>query len=198
MSASESNDAIAEAKRALRAAAARARDAAHAALVATAGAALRDKFMATIAAPEGVVVSGYWPIGSEIDPRPVLAQLHARGHVCGLPVVEGRGKPLLFRRWRPGEALVPARFGLSVPRPEAEVVTPGLLLVPLLAFDAAGYRLGYGGGFYDRTLAALRGRGRVIAVGIAYAAQEVPAVPREDFDQRLDWVVTEAEARRFC
>jgi 5-formyltetrahydrofolate cyclo-ligase len=110
-----------------------------------------------------------------------------------LPVVTARGLPLGFRRWRPGDVLVSGAFGLLVPGPSAEPVMPQLVLVPLLAFDRQGGRLGYGAGFYDRTLAVLRAAGPVIAIGVAYADQEVPAVPVEPHDQPLDWIATERE-----
>jgi 5-formyltetrahydrofolate cyclo-ligase len=139
-----------------------------------------------------MVISGYWPLGDEIDPRPLLQALAGRGLPLALPAIRAAGEPLDFRAWRPGDALRPARFGTREPLPEAPLVQPGLLLVPLLAFDAAGYRLGYGGGFYDRSLALLRRTGDILAVGLAYAAQQVAAVPREATDQALDLVVTEA------
>lgn len=188
---------VSEAKRAMRAQAAAARQAAHAARGAAAAAALRDLFLAKIPIQSGAVVSGFWPMGPEIDVRPLLAALNARGHVLGLPVVIARQQPLVFRRWQPGDAVVAAGFGTSVPPPDAPRVTPTLLIVPLLAFDAEGYRLGYGGGFYDRTLAELRAAGAPLAVGVAYAEQEVPRVPRTPSDQPLDWAVTDAAARRF-
>ena len=160
-----------------------------------AGERLREVFRRALEVPAGVAVSGYWPIGSEIDCRPLLEALDGAGHGLGLPVVEAPGRPLLFRAWRPGDPLAKAGFGLSEPAPERPAVTPVLLLVPLLAFDRAGYRLGYGGGFYDRTLQRLRAVDPApLAVGLAYAAQEVEAVPREPSDQRLDWIVTERAA----
>lgn len=143
------------------------------------------------------VVSGFWPMGDELDIRPALKRLAAAGHPLALPVVVKRGEPLIFRRWRVGDALVRAGFGTSVPAPEAEVLDPSFLLVPLLAFDRTGYRLGYGGGFYDRTLAKLRAVGPITAVGVAYAGQEVAEVLRGPHDARLDWIVTEREAIRI-
>jgi 5-formyltetrahydrofolate cyclo-ligase len=125
-----------------------------------------------------------------------MTALEARGHGLCLPVVVGRGRALAFRRWRTGEALIEGAYGAQVPANGAEVCTPTVLLVPLLAFDRAGYRLGYGGGFYDRTLAGLRAQAPVLAVGLAYAGQEMPAVPREATDQPLDWLVTEAWAAK--
>jgi 5-formyltetrahydrofolate cyclo-ligase len=186
-------------KAALRAAMARRRKAAASAADAgVAGGRLADRFEAALALPAGAPVSGYWPIGSEIDVRPLLERLARAGHPLGLPVVEGRGRPLLFRAWRPGEPLEPAGFGLAQPPADRPVVTPRVLLVPLLAFDRAGWRLGYGGGFYDRTLERLRAvEPATLAVGLAWAAQEVERVPLEPTDQRLDWIVTEAEAIRI-
>lgn len=137
-------------------------------------------------------VSAYWPMRSELDLRPALDALHARGTVLAMPVVLARATPLAFRRWAPGDRLVPAGFGTRVPEHGAPV-EPAVLVVPLLAFDRRGWRLGYGGGFYDRTLAALRARGPVRAIGLAYAAQEVPEVPTTVDDQPLDLIVTERE-----
>lgn len=141
-------------------------------------------------------VAGYWPLAAEFDLRPALLALAARGHPIGLPVVRGRGQPLQFRRWTPGIALEPAAFGVSVPPPQAPELEPAVVLAPLLAFDAQGYRLGYGGGYYDLTLAALRRRTPAVRVGaLAFARQERASLPHDGFDQRLDWVVTEAGVR---
>jgi 5-formyltetrahydrofolate cyclo-ligase len=136
----------------------------------------------------GRVLAGYLPIRTEIDPRPVLA---AWSGPVALPVVEAPRRPLVFRGWRPGDPLVRGSFGVPVPE-AVRLLVPEVLIVPLLAFDGRGYRLGYGGGFYDRTLAALRGAGRpVAAVGFAYAAQRADALPTDATDVRLDAVVTE-------
>jgi 5-formyltetrahydrofolate cyclo-ligase len=147
--------------------------------------------------PPGIALSGYWPLEGEIDVRPALAAYHAEGHAVGLPVVVAKGEPLLFRRWRPGEELVMGRFKVLTPPEAADEVVPQILLVPLLAFDPDGYRLGYGGGFYDRTLAKLRQRGPILAVGVAYAAQELAFVPRGPYDQPLDLVVTDRSVFKF-
>ena len=136
--------------------------------------------------PPGAVVSGYWPMGQEIDIRPRLLALHDQGHRIALPVTPKRGEPLTFRRWQPGDTLIPERFGTL--RPIGEPLVPDMLLIPLLAFDATGARLGYGGGFYDRTLAALPNRFRL---GCAFAAQQVDSVPVGPYDIRLDAVATE-------
>ena len=138
--------------------------------------------------PPGAVVSGYWPMGDELDPRPLLAALASRGHAVALPVTTRRGQPLRFRQWRPGEPLLPVRFGLSEPSPEAPELRPDWLLVPLLAFDRRGQRLGYGAGYYDRTLEVLPG---AVALGFAYAGQEVPRVPTGPGDRPLRAVATE-------
>jgi 5-formyltetrahydrofolate cyclo-ligase len=214
------------------------REAAHAADRASGGAlslAAAGHFLAKDRHTGMEVIAGFRPIRTEIDVTPVLEALASAGHRLCLPVVQGAGKPLGFREWRPearptksveplepleplesvesgesvesldpgtaarsggassaaGSPMEVGPFGILVPATGAWLV-PALLLVPLLAFDAAGWRLGYGGGFYDRTLAALRARAPTLAVGFAYAAQEVPEVPREPFDQRLDAVVTEA------
>ncbi len=195
---------IAEAKRAARAFARQRRRAACEAAGPLAGEAAARNFLAAIEPPPGCVVSGYWPLDDELDPRPLLEALHARGHVCGLPVVVGKGRPLVFRAWAPGQRLVPAVLGISVPAEEAPEVTPEVVLAPLLAFDGRGFRLGQGGGYYDRTLAALRtlaartGAAPVLAVGMGFAAQRLARVPSGEADQRLDWVVTERAAQEFA
>lgn len=139
----------------------------------------------------GAVLAGYWPIRGEVDPRPVLAA-HA-GPGC-LPVVVGMGQPLIFRAWRLGQPVQPGPFGTFHPDAEAAEMQPEVVIVPLAAFDRSGARLGYGGGFYDRSLQALRhgaGAGRVLAVGLAFAGQEMAGLPFGSFDQRLDLIVTE-------
>ncbi|MGE0118229.1 MAG: 5-formyltetrahydrofolate cyclo-ligase [Dongiaceae bacterium] len=181
------------AKRSLRSAAAERR---RAAAAPEAGARVRDNFLGAVRTPAGIPVSAYWPLEDELDPRPLFMELHRRGHPVGLPVILGKGRPLLFRRWHPEAALVRGAFRVMTPPADAPELVPTLLLVPLLAFDRAGYRLGYGGGFYDRTIAGLRASGDVLAVGVALAAQEVAAVPRDDTDQPLDWIVTERKAIR--
>jgi 5-formyltetrahydrofolate cyclo-ligase len=159
-----------------------------------AGAMLRDRILAGVAMPRDCVVSAYWPMQDEIDPRPLMTALHGRGHPICLPVTQGRGRPLAFRAWAPDDRLQSAAFGTQVPAPGQPERQPRVLLVPLLAFDRSGYRLGYGGGFYDRTLAGLRGAGETLAVGLAYGGQELPEVPHDGNDQKLDWIVTEGEA----
>jgi len=146
--------------------------------------------------PPGSVVSAYWPMGDEIDVSMLVRRLHESGCRIGLPVVVAKGEPLTFRRWTPETRFIPGGFNTQIPSPEEPEVVPERLIVPLLAFDGAGYRLGYGGGFYDRTLAKLRRQGPVTAIGFAYAGQELPAVPRGPYDQPLDWMATETFVRR--
>ena len=183
-----------EAKRTLRALAGERRRLASAAEPDAAEAVSRN-FLAAIDIPERCAVSGYWPIDAELDVRVLLAALHRRGHACALPVVTGRGRRLVFRAWSPGDPLAAAAFGVMVPTDDAPEVVPRVVLTPLLAFDGRGHRLGWGGGYYDRTLAALRaGAAPVLAVGVGYEAQRVARVPAGPGDERLDWVVTEADA----
>lgn len=153
---------------------------------------LSMNLMTAIAPTSGTTVSGYWPMRHEIDPRPCLTAAWSRGCRIALPVVPEDKGPLIFRAWEPDEELLPGPFGTSEPGPESEVVYPDLMLIPLLAFDRTGRRLGYGGGYYDRTLAALRGAKAVRAIGVAYSAQEVDIVPAGSHDALLDGVVTEA------
>lgn len=167
------------------------RRAAVAAAVPDAGTRVASLVAASFAPAGGSVVAGYWPMRSELDPRPTLSALSARGCRIALPTVIGEAQPLVFRAWDSDEKLEDGPYGTMQPGGDADVVEPQLLLVPMLAFDRAGRRLGYGGGFYDRTLAALRGRFAVQAIGIAYADQEIPAVPAGPEDARLDGVVTE-------
>ncbi len=178
-------------KKTMRAAAIARRKAAFAA-DAGAGERLAARFLAAHRLPPGTAVSAYWPKGSELDSRPLLHRLDADGQICLLPVVAGRGQPLLFRRWRPGMALVEGGFKVMAPAPAAAEGVPSLVLCPLLAFDRRGFRLGYGGGYFDRTLRWLRQAGAVTAIGIGFAAQQVPEVPTDASDQRLDGILTEA------
>ncbi|HEV3161368.1 MAG TPA: 5-formyltetrahydrofolate cyclo-ligase [Xanthobacteraceae bacterium] len=141
----------------------------------------------------GMVVSGFMPLKSEISPLPLMRKLADAGARLALPVVAGRGKPLIMRSWRWGEPLVPGVWGIREPRPEAPEVQPDILLVPLIAFDRSGHRIGYGAGYYDLTIAQLRAKKLIAAIGIALAAQEVETVPRTAFDAQLDLVLTENE-----
>jgi len=125
---------------------------------------------------------------------PLLGRLWRAGFGCGLPVVAGKGRALIFRDWRPGAVLRTGPYRIAEPGADAAVVSPSHLLVPLLAYDSQGYRLGYGGGYYDRSLRELRAAKRVLAIGIAYSEQQVDQVPHDETDERLDWIVTERGA----
>tara|TARA_R110002124_G_scaffold106467_9_gene258291 strand:+ start:2914 stop:3471 length:558 start_codon:yes stop_codon:yes gene_type:complete len=184
------NDIDAE-KAAARKTAFAARKAAHAAgLDAAAQAHLR----AALAEIGDAPLAGYMPIRTEIDPVPVMAA--HRGPV-GVPVILGAGQPLAFHAWTPDCAMTDGPFGARVPV-QGQALTPRAVIVPLVGFDARGYRLGYGGGFYDRTLAVLRAAGPVLVLGFAYDAQELPEVPIDAYDQRLDGIVTQSGVRRFA
>lgn len=143
------------------------------------------------------VVSGFWPIKDEIDIRPLMTHLHGEGYRVALPVVQGRGQRLSFRAWQPGDPLESGVFGTLQPLAGCETLEPDVLLVPLLACDAEGWRLGYGGGFYDRTLEDLRRRRKVTAIGVGFDLQFVPDVPHGADDQRLDWLLTDRRACAF-
>lgn len=150
------------------------------------GAQLAEHVLRENPPPAGAVVSGFWPLGGEVDIRPLLLALLERGHEIVLPVTPPRGQPLGFRLWRPGEPMAAEKFGTV--RPTGAEQSPNFLLVPLLAFDRLGHRLGYGAGYYDRTLAGLPDAGRL---GCAFAAQEMDAVPAGPHDVRLPAVATE-------
>lgn len=140
--------------------------------------------------PSGAIVSAFSAIGDEIDPGPLIGRLRQDGFEIALPVMEAKGKPLLFRRWREGDPLAEKMWGIMEPLDSAPEVLPDVVLASLLAFDRQGYRLGYGGGFYDRSLAKVRAIKPVIAIGLAYDELLVDAVPHLDYDEPLDWVLT--------
>jgi 5-formyltetrahydrofolate cyclo-ligase len=150
-----------------------------------------------LAIAPGTIVSAFMPMKSEINPLPLMRKLADAGAALALPAVGGRGTPLIMRAWAWGEPLASGVWGIREPKPEAPEVSPDILLVPLLAFDRAGFRLGYGGGYYDRTVTALRARKPVTAVGVGFAAQEVARVPTTPRDARLDLVLTERETIDF-
>jgi len=182
---------LTEAKQELRDTVRARRRAAHEAGAAAAAQALTARFEQSVSVPPDAVVAGYWSAGSELDVRPLLARLHARGHRLVLPVVIERDAPLVFRIWRPGDPVV-KRHGADGPADGAPLLAPDLLLVPLLGFDRSGARLGQGAGYYDRTLPVLRAAKPIRAIGIGYAVQELPSIPTGPYDQKLDAVLTEA------
>jgi len=146
-----------------------------------------------VAIAPGSIVAGFSPMKSEIDPIPLMHRLADAGVQLALPVVVARGQPLVMRSWTFGEHLRAGTWGIREPEPAAATVEPDVLIVPLLAFDRRGHRIGYGAGYYDMTLTALRERKPVVAIGIAFAIQEIDAVPDEPGDARLDFVMTENE-----
>ncbi len=141
----------------------------------------------------GTIASGFMPMKSEINPIPLLRKLADAGARLALPVVAGKGKPLIMRAWALGEPLTAGVWGIREPKPEAPEVEPDILIVPLLAFDRSGHRVGYGAGYYDMTIDALRRKKPTLAIGIAFAVQEIDAVPITPRDVRLDLVLTERE-----
>ncbi len=148
-----------------------------------------------LAAHRGVPLSGYMPIRTEIDPLPAMAEASAYGPV-GVPVIQAAGQPLKFSRWSPDGPLKDGPFGAKVPQVD-DYFAPEILVVPLVAFDAKGGRLGYGGGFYDRTLEGLRAQRPTLAIGFAFDAQEAVELPLEPTDQQLDMVITESRVLTF-
>ncbi|MFT5485987.1 MAG: 5-formyltetrahydrofolate cyclo-ligase [Paracoccaceae bacterium] len=187
----------AELKQSLRHEAAARRAVAHGARSATAGAALADSFRAAFAARlSGAVVSLYWPMRDEIDARALIGALAADGAQTALPVMAGPDAVLTFRAWRIGDVLVPGAFGVHEPVGDAPVLVPDIVVAPLLAFDAAGNRLGYGGGYYDRTLRDLRAGRDIVAVGVGYDEQEFRCVPGDTGDEILDMIVTDRRTLR--
>lgn len=179
-----------DAKSALRDRAKVARKQAYEAHGAAANAALRQHGLDFLGLAITPVVSGFFSIRDEINPLPLMLKLYLAGSRLALPAMLGKGRPLLMRAWAPGEPLAETTWGIQEPLGDAAVIEPDVVLVPLLAFDRAGYRLGYGGGFYDRTLAGLRAKKAIVAVGLGYDEQKVDAVPHDSYDQRLDWVLT--------
>jgi 5-formyltetrahydrofolate cyclo-ligase len=146
---------------------------------------------------DGMIVSGYSPIRSEIDPMPLMRQLAAQGARLALPAVTARGQSLIFRAWSPSDRLMLGPLGIPEPSPAAAEVLPDIMLVPLAAFDRAGHRIGYGAGHYDHTFAHLRRMKAVVGAGLAFAAQEIKAIPAMSHDVALDYVLTERKTFNF-
>ncbi len=145
----------------------------------------------------GAIVSGFMAMRTEINPIPLMRKLAETGAQLALPAIAGRGKPLIMRTYQLGDELVRGQWGIREPAPQATQVAPDILLVPLAAFDRAGHRIGYGAGYYDMTIHALRAQKRIIAVGLAFAAQEIAEIPATPRDERLDFVLTEREVIDF-
>ena len=155
-----------------------------------------SNFIRTVLPSDPGVVALYYPIKDELDTEPIAAALTEREIPMALPVTGKKRTPLTFLSYRPGDKLVPGVYGEMTPDATASIVSPTIIIAPLLAFNREGGRLGYGGGYYDRTFEALRSAGSVLAVGYAFGAQEVDALPLSPLDQPLDWIVTEREAIR--
>ncbi len=145
----------------------------------------------------GMIVSGFSPMKSEINPIPLMRALADAGASLALPCIAGRGLPLVMRAWHFNAPLSSGQWNIREPTPDAAEVAPDILLVPLACFDRAGHRIGYGAGYYDMTIRALRAKKKVAAIGIAFAAQEIPKVPATERDERLDLVLTERETIDF-
>ena len=146
---------------------------------------------------QGAIVSGFMPMKTEINPLPLLRKIAGQGAQLALPCIAGRGKPLIMRAWKIGDTFKEGQWGIREPLPDAPEVAPDIVIVPLACFDRAGHRIGYGAGYYDMTLAALRARKNIVAIGVAFAAQEIARVPATERDERLDFVLTEKEIIAF-
>ncbi len=148
-------------------------------------------FIDNIKLTSNTVISAFLPIGSEIDLRPMLSDLSEDNHIITLPCVVGDNMPLLFRHWQLGDPLIKESFGTMAPKNNAIEYIPDILLVPMLAFDNQGYRLGYGGGFYDRSLEKIRAVKKITAIGVAYGEQQIDKIPHDHHDQPLDMIITD-------
>ena len=177
---------------------ARARRASLKAAAPDAARAIAKNFISTLTLYSNVVVAGYVAAHDEIDPAELIKALRWRGAVIALPSVAAKSGPLAFHRWDQKHTPVKGSYGLLEASPDWPLIAPDVVLVPLLAFDDEGFRLGYGGGYYDRSLRALRDSKSVLAVGLAFAGQEITDLPHDANDEKLDWLVTEKGARKFA
>jgi 5-formyltetrahydrofolate cyclo-ligase len=191
-----SEPSISEQKAALRASALAKRDAMPAAERQAAAEVITARGLPVEVKP-GTIVSGFMPMKSEINPLPLLRKLSADGAQLALPCIVGRGRPLIMRAWKFGDAFKAGQWGIREPVPEAPEVAPDILIVPLACFDRAGQRIGFGAGYYDMTIHALRQKKKIVAIGIAFAAQEIAQVPATERDERLDFVLTERDVIDF-
>jgi 5-formyltetrahydrofolate cyclo-ligase len=185
-----------EQKKELRGALLALRDALPPALRAAAAEAIAKRAFPVTIAP-GMIVSGFSPMKTEINPIPLMRKLADAGASLALPVIVGRGHALIMRAWSFGAPLESVQWGIREPTSDAPEVAPDILIVPLVAFDRVGHRIGYGAGYYDMTIAALRAKKKVVAIGIGFAAQEISRVPATARDERLDLVLTERETIDF-
>jgi 5-formyltetrahydrofolate cyclo-ligase len=149
-----------------------------------------DTFFKQVPLAANSVVAGYWPVKAELDALLILRELLRKGHACALPHVTGEGAPLLFRQWDETMPMTTGKYGITEPASKESVV-PDIILVPLLAFDAKGHRLGYGAGFYDRTIARLKKQKSVRTIGLAYEMQLYGTLPAEENDVKMDMIITD-------
>ncbi len=187
---------IAQTKATLRTAALALRDALPAAERQSAAEAIAARGLPVEVTP-ATIVSGFMPMKTEINPIPLLRKVSAAGARLALPAIAGRGKPLIMRAWDFGAPLKAGQWGIREPTADAPEVAPDVLIVPFACFDRAGHRIGYGAGYYDMTINALRAKKKIVAIGIGFAAQEIPRVPATERDARLDLVLTEREVVDF-
>ena len=187
---------IAQTKATLRTAALALRDALPAAERQSAAEAIAARGLPVEVTP-ATIVSGFMPMKTEINPIPLLRKVSAAGARLSLPAIAGRGKPLIMRAWDFGAPLKAGQWGIREPTADAPEVAPDVLIVPFACFDRAGHRIGYGAGYYDMTINALRAKKKIVAIGIGFAAQEIPRVPATERDARLDLVLTEREVVDF-
>jgi len=159
-----------------------------------AGRLVARQFLEHIPLLRKTTIALYFPIGDELDTKPLGDALITDGHKITLPITPNKRGPLSFHSFEPGDTLVKGKFGIMSPTPESPALDPLIVITPLLGFSRHGARLGYGGGYYDRTLKILREKSTILAIGVGYAAQEVDALPSDKLDQRLDWIITEREA----
>lgn len=186
----ESSQTLVDEKAALRAKARERREKISPAQREAAATALAESALSFLDLSAAKIISGYYPSRDEVDCLPLLDAVEKNGHSVALPFIQAKNEPLIFRAWKSGAPLEPGTFKIPVPPPSSPEVEPDIFLVPLLAFDRAGYRLGYGGGFYDRTLAQVRAKRDVVAIGIAFDEQEMSGVPHAPYDEPLDWLLT--------
>ena len=158
-----------------------------------AGLLIAQQIIEQVDIPPNSQVSGFWPLAEELDTLPLLHALHTAGHQVLLPVMQGAGKPLVFATWAPGDTLVAASFNTLEPAADKPRVVPEVMICPLLAFDRKGYRMGYGGGFYDRSIAQIQTSQELLTIGVAFAAQEVESIITGPYDMPLHTIVTEQE-----
>jgi 5-formyltetrahydrofolate cyclo-ligase len=185
---------IAELKRSLRNEALARRDALDADYRQRAAEAIAN-FPFPVPVPKGAVVSGFFPMKTELSLLPLMRALEKNGAQIALPRIIGRGHPLSMRAWKFGDPLVPGQWGIREPAPDAKEVAPDILMVPFAAFDRRGYRVGYGAGYYDMTISGLKAKKNVVTVGFGFEAQEIDQCPVEAHDQRLDFLITEKGLR---